>query len=120
MSSQEAADRLRITTTAELLKAVELGIVDRTEARGMLGVGGRRGRVAKLQPRRGGRFARGDVVYPFNRFSVNAQEAMKLAEDEAAAGGRPGADSGDMLVAVAHQGQGAGARALESLGVGED
>jgi len=56
MMEDGSDNRLRIRTTAELLKAVELGIIDRTEARGMLGMPIKRGRLAKLQPRRGGRF----------------------------------------------------------------
>jgi len=54
MANSETGDRLRITTTTELLKAVELGIVDKTEARSLLGFGVKRGRLARVQPREGG------------------------------------------------------------------
>jgi len=77
--------RLMIGTTADLLKAVELGIIDRTEARGMLGMPTKRGRLAKLQPRRGGRFVRGDLVYPLNRLSPTAQRALVQAQGLATA-----------------------------------
>ena len=62
MAEMEPGHRLRITTTAELLKAVELGIVDKTEARSLLGFGVKRGRLARVQPRTGGKFARGEQV----------------------------------------------------------
>jgi len=112
--------RLTIATTAELLKAVELGIIDRTEARGMLGMPIKRGRLAKLQPRRGGRFVKGDLVYPLNRFSPTAQRALVEAEGLATAEGRAHVETGDMLLALVRQAESAGARVLRSIGVGEE
>jgi ATP-dependent Clp protease ATP-binding subunit ClpA len=111
---------LRITTTAELLKAVELGIVDKTEARGMLGLPVKRGRLARLQPRQSGRFVKGELVYPLNRFSATARQALIQAQDFAGAEGRVHAETGDMLLALVLQADGAGARALQSIGVGEE
>jgi Clp amino terminal domain, pathogenicity island component len=118
MKEHEAEGRLRITTTAELLKAVELGIVDKTEARGMLGFGVKRGRLARVQPREGGRFVKGDQVLPFNRFSGSARDSMLRAQDEAGEGGHP--DTAGLLLALAGQGDGAAAVALRGLGVGEE
>src|SRR5215472_4821478 len=103
MGNEEPGTRLRITSTAELLKAVELGIVDRTEARSLLGFGVKRGRLAKLQPREGGRFTKGDQVLPFNRFSTSAQGAMLRAQELSKAGERGHPDTGDMLLALAGQ-----------------
>lgn len=89
-------------TVAEmtLLKAVELGIIDKTEARSLLGLPVKRGRMAKVQPRTGGRFAKGDSVLPFNRFAASAQEAMVTAQAAAAAAGRTTIETGDMLLAI--------------------
>jgi hypothetical protein len=103
---------LRITTAAELLKAVELGIVDKTEARGLLGLGIKRGRLAKVQPRRGGKFTKGELVYPFNRFSEDAKAALLGAQELAKADGRT-VDTGDLLLALVQEG------ALASAGVDE-
>jgi ATP-dependent Clp protease ATP-binding subunit ClpA len=113
-------DGLRITTTAELLKAVELGIVDKTEARGLLGLPVKRGRLARMQPRMGGRFAREDEVLPFNRFSPAAQRAMVQAQGLSGAEGRDHIDTGDMLLALAREADSAAARALQRAGAGED
>jgi hypothetical protein len=107
---------LRITTTAELLKAVELGIVDKTEARALLGFGVKRGRLARVQPREGGRFVKDDQVLPFNRFSPGARDAMVRAQELSPAG-RP--DTADLLLAIAG-GAGSAAAALRVLGVGEE
>jgi hypothetical protein len=104
--------QLRITTTAELLKAVELGIVDKTEARGLLGLGVKRGRLAKVQPRRGGKFTKGELVYPFNRFSEDAKAAMLGAQELAKSDDRT-VDTGDLLLALVQEG------ALASAGVDE-
>jgi hypothetical protein len=112
-------DPLRITTTDELLKAVELGIVDKTEARTLLGLPVKRGRLAKLQPREGGRFTRGDLVYPFDRFSADAREAMTRAQDLAGAAGRTNIETADMLLAIAGHRESEGAQALHSLGIDE-
>ena len=113
-------NRLRITTTAELLKAVELGIVDKTEARGMLGLSIKRGRLARVQPRRAGRFAKSDEVYPLNRFSAVAKDALIEAQDLATADGRTRIETADMLLAVTRQAESTGARALRNVGVTEE
>jgi hypothetical protein len=110
-----ADSRLRVTTTAELLKAVELGIIDKTEARSLLGLPVKRGRMAKVQPRTEGRFAKSDSVLPFNRFAASAQEAMVAAQEAAAAAGRTAIETGDMLLAIA-SGEGPGAAILAALG----
>jgi len=112
--------QLRITTTAELLKAVELGIVDKTEARGMLGLSIKRGRLARVQPRRAGRFAKSDEVYPLNRFSAVAKNALIEAQDLATADGRARIETTDMLLAVTLQPESTGARALRNVGVTEE
>jgi hypothetical protein len=121
-TDQEPGARLRITTTAELLKAVELGIVDKTEARSLLGFGVKRGRMARLQPRVGGRFARSDEddqVLPFNRFTASAKDAMLEAQELSTVrhGGHP--DTADLLLAVVRQPDGAGA-ALRGMGAGDE
>jgi ATP-dependent Clp protease ATP-binding subunit ClpA len=108
---------MRITTTAELLKAVELGIVDKTEARSLLGLSVKRGRWAKIQPRSGGRFLK---VYPFNRFSDDAKQAMIRAQEVAASAGRAHIDPDDLLTAIAEQGAGTGAAILASLGISNE
>jgi hypothetical protein len=110
---------LRISTTAELLKAVELGIVDRTEARSLLGFGVKRGRWAKVQPRAGGRFTK-DEVLPFNRFSEEAKQALLVAQGVADGQGRSQVATGDLLVALAGQSDGPGALALHVFGAGEE
>lgn len=107
---------MRITTTAELLKAVELGIVDKTEARSILGLSVKRGRWAKIQPRSGGRFSR---AYPFNRFSDDAKRAMILAQDLAKSGDRAYIEPDDLLVAIVQQDSGVGAAILHTLGITE-
>ena len=108
---------LRISTTAELLKAVELGIVDKTEARALLGFGVKRGRLARVQPREGGRFVKDDQVLPFNRFSPGARDAMLRAQELSGAG-HP--DTADLLLAIAEQAGSAAAAALRGLGVAEE
>ena len=51
--------RLVIASVADLLKAVELGVIDKAEARKLLGFQARRGGAAARQTRGpGGRFAR--------------------------------------------------------------
>jgi len=119
MSDEDGTPRLRITTTAELLKAVELGVVDKTEARELLGLSVKRGRLARLQPRQGGRFTKGDQVYPFNRFSASAKEAVVQAQALSTEGGRAHVDTADMLLAIVRQAGGAGARALGEVGIDE-
>jgi hypothetical protein len=119
MSDHEPAVKLRLTTTDELLRAVELGIVDRTEARSLLGLGVKRGRFAKVQPRAAGRFAKGDQVLPFNRFSGQAKRAMVHAQEAAQAEGRSSIRTIDMLLAIALDADGVGGRALSALGVDE-
>jgi ATP-dependent Clp protease ATP-binding subunit ClpA len=111
---------MRITTTAELLKAVELGIVDKTEARSLLGFGVKRGRLARVQPRDGGRFTKGDQVLPLNRFSPSARDAMIQAQELATSGGRSHPDTADLLLAVVQQADSAAARALRGVGAGEE
>ncbi|MDR0357963.1 MAG: hypothetical protein LBJ87_00655 [bacterium] len=120
MTGGETGARLRITSTAELLKAVELGIVDRTEARGMLGLPVKRGRLARAQPREGGRFVKGELVYPLNRFSGPAQQAMLGAQELASADRRAHVDTGDLLLALVRQADGASQRALRHVGIDED
>lgn len=111
---------LRITTTGELLKAVELGIVDKTEARAMLGLPVKRGRLAKVQPRQGGRFAKGGLVYPLNRFTSTAQQALVEAQRFASGKGRGHIETGDMLLALLRQADGAALRVLEDIGLREN
>jgi hypothetical protein len=120
MSQMEPGHRLRITTTAELLKAVELGIVDRTEARSLLGFGVKRGRLAKVQPRAGGRFVKGDQVLPFNRFSGAAGEAMVRAQELSKTDGRGSPDTADLLLALVGQAGSAAALALRGIGVDDE
>ena len=120
MADTEPGGRLRIATTAELLKAVELGIVDRTEARSLLGFGVKRGRLARVQPREGGRFVKADLVLPFNRFSSRAQEAMMQAQELAKTDGRGHPDSADLLLAVAGLAGSAAGLALRALGADEE
>jgi hypothetical protein len=100
MSDQEPAVKLRLTTTEELLRAVELGIVDKTEARSLLGLGVKRGRFAKVQPRAAGRFAKGDRILPFNRFSSQAKQALVRAQETAEAEDRASITTLDMLLAL--------------------
>lgn len=119
MAEEQA--RLRITTTEELLKAVELGIVDKTEARSLLGFGVKRGRMARLQPREGGRFTKaGEQVLPFNRFSEHARDAMVRAQEASQAGERGHPDTGDLLLAIAAQAESPAGLALRSAGAGEE
>jgi ATP-dependent Clp protease ATP-binding subunit ClpB len=107
-----------LTTTDELLRAVELGIVDKTEARSLLGLSIKRGRFAKVQPRAGGRFAKDDRVLPFNRFSGQAKEAMVGAQEAAQAEGRTTITTLDMLLALAFTGYfSSSGRVLAGLGV---
>src|SRR5215469_9365620 len=120
MADMEPAGRLRINTTAELLKAVELGIVDRTEARSVLGFGVKRGRLARVQAREGGRFTKGEQVLPFNRFSAPARAAMMQAQELSKAGERDHPDTADLLLAVAGQAGSAAALALRGLGAGAE
>src|SRR5215469_872652 len=120
MAEMEPGHRLRITTTAELLKAVELGIVDRTEARSLLGFGVKRGRLARVRPRAGGRFVKGDQVLPFNRFSTAAGEAMVRAQELAKADGRGNPDTADMLLALVRQPGSAAGLALQGAGVDDE
>jgi hypothetical protein len=120
MADTEPAGRLRINTTAELLKAVELGIVDKTEARALLGFGVKRGRLARVQPREGGRFTKGEQVLPFNRFSAPARAAMLQAQELSKAGERDHPDTADLLLAVAGQAGSAAALALRGAGAGEE
>jgi hypothetical protein len=100
MSDHEPAVKLRLTTTEELLRAVELGIVDKTEARSLLGLGVKRGRIAKVQPRAAGRFAKGDRILPFNRFSSQAKQALVRAQETAEAEDRASITTLDMLLAL--------------------
>lgn len=120
MADVEPGHRLRITTTAELLKAVELGIVDKTEARSLLGFGVKRGRLARVQPREGGRFTKGEQVLPFNRFTASARDAMLRAQELSKGGERGHPDTGDLLLAVLGQAGSAAAMALRAAGVGEE
>jgi hypothetical protein len=101
MNDLEDTTGLRLTTTEELLRAVELGIVDKTEARSMLGLAVKRGRFAKVQPRSAGRFSRSDRVLPFNRFSGQAKRAMVHAQETAQAEDRTTINTLDMLLALA-------------------
>jgi hypothetical protein len=116
----EPGHRLRITTTADLLKAVELGIVDRTEARALLGFGVKRGRLARVQPRAGGRFVRGDQVLPFNRFSAAAGDAMVRAQELSNTDGRGHPDTADLLLALVGQPGSAAGLALQATGVDDE
>jgi hypothetical protein len=120
MANSETGDRLRITTTTELLKAVELGIVDKTEARSLLGFGVKRGRLARVQPREGGRFTKGDQVLPLNRFSASARDAMIQAQELSNSDGRSHPDTADLLLAVVRNAGSAAARALQGVGAGEE
>jgi len=120
MADTEPGGRLRITTTAELLKAVELGIVDKTEARSLLGFGVKRGRLARVQPREGGRFTRGEQVLPFNRFSAGAKEAMLRAQEVCKTEERGHPDTADLLLALAGQAGSAAGLALRAAGAGEE
>jgi hypothetical protein len=120
MAEMEPGHRLRITTTAELLKAVELGIVDRTEARSLLGFGVKRGRLAKVQPRAGGRFVKGDQVLPFNRFSAAAGEAMVRAQELSRTDGRGNPDTADLLLALVGQPGSAAGLALRGIGADDE
>ncbi|MFY9616284.1 MAG: Clp protease N-terminal domain-containing protein [Candidatus Dormiibacterota bacterium] len=112
-------DNLRINTTAELLKAVELGIVDKTEARSMLGLGVKRGRLAKLQNRDGGRFAKG-MVLPFNRFSDDAKAAMLHGQERATKESRDHVTTDDLLLGLLQRGGSPAGIALASLAVSLD
>src|SRR5215472_17205789 len=120
MAEMEPGHRLRITTTAELLKAVELGIVDKTEARSLLGFGVKRGRLARVQPRAGGRFVKGEQVLPFNRFSAAAGEAMVRAQELSKTDGRGHPDTADLLLALVGQPRGAAGIALRGIGVDDE
>jgi len=120
MAENDPNIKLRLTTTDELLRAVELGIVDKTEARSLLGLSVKRGRFAKIQPRAAGRFAKDDRVLPFNRFSGQAKEAMVLAQEAAKEEGRTTITTLDMLLALCLQrGLSASGRVLAGLGVDE-
>jgi hypothetical protein len=116
---EEAVIKLRLTTTDELLRAVELGIVDKTEARSLLGLSVKRGRFAKVQPRAAGRFSKGDRVLPFNRFSAPAKEAMAHAQGLAQAAGRSHIQTLDMLLAIARDKGSVSRRVLAARGVDE-
>ena len=116
VATEQTEIKLRLTTTDELLRAVELGIVDKTEARSLLGLGVKRGRFAKVQPRAAGRFAKGDRVLPFNRFSGQAKEAMVMAQETAQAEGRTTITTLDMLLALTALGKSSG-RVLAGLEV---
>jgi len=120
MSQVEPTNNLRLTTTDELLRAVELGIVDRTEARSLLGLGVKRGRFAKVQPRAAGKFSKSEQVLPFNRFSGQSKKAMVLAQEAAQADGRTNIRTLDMLLALTQDRASVGGRALAALGVDED
>jgi hypothetical protein len=120
MSQVEPTNNLRLTTTDELLRAVELGIVDRTEARSLLGLGVRRGRFARVQPRAAGKFSKSEQVLPFNRFSGQSKKAMVLAQEAAQADGRTNIRTLDMLLALTQDRASVGGRALAALGVDED
>jgi ClpA/ClpB-like protein len=120
MSEVESTIKLRLTTTDELLRAVELGIVDRTEARSLLGLGVRRGRFARVQPRAAGKFSRSDQVLPFNRFSGQSKRAMVIAQEAAQADGRTNIRTLDMLLALTQDRASVSGRALAALGVDED
>ncbi|HEY8681174.1 MAG TPA: Clp protease N-terminal domain-containing protein [Candidatus Dormibacteraeota bacterium] len=120
MSQVEPTNNLRLTTTDELLRAVELGIVDRTEARSLLGLGVKRGRFAKVQPRAAGKFSKSEQVLPFNRFSGQSKKAMVLAQEAAQADGRTNIRTLDMLLALTQDRASVGGRALAALGVDGD
>jgi Clp amino terminal domain, pathogenicity island component len=120
MSQVEPTNNLRLTTTDELLRAVELGIVDRTEARSLLGLGVKRGRFAKVQPRAAGKFSKSEQVLPFNRFSGQSKKAMVHAQEAAQADGRTNIRTLDMLLALTQDRASVGGRALAALGVDED
>jgi len=118
MSNEEPVPKLRLTTTDELLRSVELGIVDKTEARSMLGLGVKRGRFAKVQPRSAVRFAKGDRILPFNRFASQAKEAMVMAQETARADQRTTINTLDMLLALTAMGSfSSSGRVLAGLGV---
>jgi hypothetical protein len=120
VSDIEPTIKLRLTTTDELLRAVELGIVDKTEARGLLGLGVKRGRFAKVQPRAAGRFSKSEQVLPFNRFSGQAKQALVLAQEAAQADGRANIRTLDMLLALNQHRASVSGRALAALGVDEE
>jgi hypothetical protein len=109
---------LRITSAAELLKAVELGVVEKREARRLLGLQPRRGRWAALQPREGGRFAKSGA-YPLETFTAEAQTTLWLAQDHARRGGRRHLATEDLLTALLEQPDLPGGRLLRSLPVDE-
>jgi hypothetical protein len=109
---------LRITSVAELLKAVELGVVEKGEARRLLGLQPKRGRWAAIQPRQGGRFARSGA-YPLETFTDEAQTTLWLAQDHAHRGGRRHLATEDLLVALLEQPDLPGGRLLRSLPVDE-
>jgi hypothetical protein len=54
------AGNIRISTVSELLRAFELGVLTKTEARRQLGLGATQGNTAADQTRAGGRFVRDD------------------------------------------------------------
>jgi Clp amino terminal domain, pathogenicity island component len=120
MSDIDPTSKLRLTTTDELLRAVELGIVDRSEARSLLGLGVKRGRFAKIQPRAAGKFSKSDQVLPFNRFSGQSKKAMVIAQEAAQTDGRANIQTLDMLLALAQDRASVSGRALAALGVDED
>ena len=84
----------------------------------MLGLGVKRGRFAKVQPRSAGRFAKGDRILPFNRFSSQAKEAMVMAQETARADQRTTINTLDMLLALTAMGSfSSSGRVLAGLGV---
>lgn len=113
-----SGDDLRITSVAELLKAVELGVVEKGEARRVLGLKPSRGRWATHQPREGGRFARSGA-YPLETFTEEAQTTLWLAQDHARRGGRRHLATEDLLTALLEQPDLPGGRLLRSLPVDE-
>jgi hypothetical protein len=115
--SVEGLSELRITSVPDLLKAVELGIIEKAEARRILGFAPKRGRLAAIQPRQGGRFARG--LYPFESFTEHARMAFGLAEEEAHRSGCKYLDSEDLLVGVVRQPNCGGSLVLRNLDVDE-
>lgn len=120
MSDLESTTKLRLTTTEELLRAVELGIVDKTEARSMLGLGVKRGRSARVQPRAGGRFSKSDRVLPFNRFSGQAKRVMVRAQETAQAEDRTTVNTLDLLLALASSAESSSSgRVLADLAIDE-
>jgi hypothetical protein len=109
---------LRIASVAELLKAVELGVVEKGEARRLLGLQPRRGRWSGLQPREGGRFAKSGT-YPLETFTAEAQTTLWLAQDQARRHGRRHLATEDLLIALLEQPDLPGGRLLRSLPVDE-